>query len=382
MNNSSSSVRKDALLLPAGGARASYQVGALRYIAQNFPEFRPRIFSGISAGSINACFLAQGDSFVESTRTLSQLWSELYFSQVFKTNFGSMTSMFSRWVYDLFVSKVTKKLLLKSLLDASPLANTLLQHVRFEKITRAIADGQIDGLSVTATDYHSGNATVFFDAPQGILPWVREQRLSVRTHIRVKHVLASCSIPILFEPVRIGGRFYGDGSLRFNFPFSPALHLGATHILAIGIRGQPPAQAEAPDHVSMGIVAGAVLNSIFLDSLEVDYENVLRINRLAQDGQKRQVKICLVRPSMDLGAMAKDYMNDVPFHLRQVIRAFAEKDDIGDLLSYLMFSPDYLQALIRLGEQDAAKQHNEIAEALELRNLTSADDTARQSGTR
>lgn len=360
--------RKDALLLPAGGARAAYQVGALRYIARAFPKYRPRIFSGVSAGSINACYLAQGDSFVRATDELAKLWSDLYFTQVFKTNFGSMTSLFSRWIYDLFASKVTNRLLLKSLLDASPLANTLLQHIRFEKVSRAIADGEIDGLSVTATDYHSGHATVFFDAHPDIQTWVREQRLSVRTHIRVKHILASCSIPLLFEPVRVGGKFYGDGSLRFNFPFSPALHLGATHILAVGIRStQSPVASQQPhEHVSLGFVAGAVLNSIFLDSLEVDYENVLRINRLAKDGEKRQVQICLVRPSRDLGALAKEFVHEIPFHLRQALRALANREDLGDLLSYLMFSPGYATALIQLGEKDAQAQHADIAKALQL----------------
>ena len=61
------------LVLPAGGARAAYQVGVLRYCATAFPEFRPRVFTGISAGSINSCFLAQGDPFPTATKELYQL---------------------------------------------------------------------------------------------------------------------------------------------------------------------------------------------------------------------------------------------------------------------------------------------------------------------
>ena len=120
---------KLAFILPAGGARAAYQVGILRYMGQHFPNLKPQIYCGISAGSINACFLSQGQPFSQSTQKLYELWSQLEFNQVLKTNFNSLFSMSSRWLYDMFVSKVTQKLLLKSLLDASPLAHTLLSQI-------------------------------------------------------------------------------------------------------------------------------------------------------------------------------------------------------------------------------------------------------------
>ncbi|MFM8316356.1 MAG: patatin-like phospholipase family protein, partial [Deltaproteobacteria bacterium] len=172
---------KLAFVLPAGGARAAYQVGILRYIGETFPELSPKIFCGISAGSINACFLAQGQPFSKSTVKLYELWSKLEFNQVLKTNFNSLFSMSSRWLYDMFVSKVTNRLLLKSLLDASPLAHTLLAHIHFWKISRAIRNGLIDGLSVSATNYHNGNTTFFFDSNKEIPSWIRETRRAVRS---------------------------------------------------------------------------------------------------------------------------------------------------------------------------------------------------------
>jgi len=350
-----------AIVLPAGGARAAYQVGVLRYVADNFPDFKPTIFCGVSAGSINSSFLAQGDPFPQAATQLSELWHKIEFNQVIKTNFRSVFAMSSRWVYDMFLSKVTHKLRLRSLLDASPLSQTLLANIHFWKIAKAVRDGIVDGVSVSATNYHVGTTTVFFDSCQPVTAWQREQRNSVRTRIRVKHIMASCSIPLLFEPVRIGDYLYGDGSLRFSFPLSPAIKLGATHLFTIGTRCPNPENALGfrPDHVGMGFVAGAVLNSIFLDSLESDYENLQRLNRSA-GAPHRRIHPCIIRPSRDLGATAKDFIDDVPFHWRQVLRSTASPDELGDLLSYLMFTKGFVNRLIELGMKDAEASRDMI----------------------
>ena len=46
-------------MLSGGGARASFQIGALDYLYANDPEFTPTIFIGASAGAILAAGLAQ-----------------------------------------------------------------------------------------------------------------------------------------------------------------------------------------------------------------------------------------------------------------------------------------------------------------------------------
>lgn len=360
---------KLGLVLSAGGARAAYQVGVLKYVAEHFPNFRPRIFCGVSAGSINATFLSQGDPIETAIPKLYSVWRSLTFDEVFKTNFNSMLSMGLRWGSDLFVSKVTRRLLLKSFLDASPLSRTLLSHIHFWKISKAIQAGRVDGLSVIATNYHDGCSTIFYESHLPIPPWYRESRRSMRTLIRVRHVMASCSIPILFEPVRIGDHLFGDGSLRFNFPLSPAIQLGANRLFAISIRSAKPDKAlvqRSPESLGMGFIAGAVLNSIFLDSLEADFETLTRFNELAEGGWIKKVPGLLLRPSVDLGSLAKEHLDEVPFHLRQLLKATASPAELGDLLSYLMFSQQYLRRLLELGENDAAAQHAHIEKFLAL----------------
>ncbi len=47
-----------ALVLGGGGARAAYQAGVLRCLARHRPGLRFPIVTGVSAGAINATFLA------------------------------------------------------------------------------------------------------------------------------------------------------------------------------------------------------------------------------------------------------------------------------------------------------------------------------------
>ncbi len=371
------------LVLSAGGARAAYQVGVLRYLAHELKDFSPKIFTGISAGSINASFLAQGKPPDAATDALYHLWANIDFNQVFKTNFRSVFFVMGRLLYDLFLSKVTRRLLLKSFLDATPLAQTLVSNIDFTQIARGIHNKLVDGVAISATNYQLSSTTIFFDSARDIKPWHRENRTAVRSHIKPRHILASCSIPLVFEPVRIGRHFYGDGSLRFSFPLSPAIHLGATHLLGLSIHPEiapaspgdwgseslaPPSSGASPsmDWISMGFVAGCVLNSIFMESLEADFENLQRMNEATSGlGMTRKIPALLLRPSQDLGVIAQAYLNEVPFHFRQLLKGFSLKaTDMGDLLSYLMFSPGYVRALLALGEKDAERRRGEVAQFL------------------
>lgn len=97
--------------------------------------------------------------------------------------------------------------------------------------------------------------------------------------------MASTAIPIVFPAVPIGGTYYGDGSVRTTSPFSPAIHLGAKQILAVGTRKVRPAQSyvEALTRFerkppTLAAIFGSLLNAVFLDALDADLERLDRIN--------------------------------------------------------------------------------------------------------
>ena len=111
-----------ALVLSGGGARAAYQVGFLRCLARHFPDLNIPIITGVSAGAINAAFLAgfQGN-FREAVEELTRLWIGLTVDQVFCVNSWDLIRNVFRWGMRLISGGIPKESPAKSLLDPTPL---------------------------------------------------------------------------------------------------------------------------------------------------------------------------------------------------------------------------------------------------------------------
>src|SRR5712691_2481132 len=74
-----------AIILSGGGARAAYQVGVLRGLARHFPQARPEILTGESAGAINVAYLAaHRGALPMAVEDHTRLWSRLTPHQVFR----------------------------------------------------------------------------------------------------------------------------------------------------------------------------------------------------------------------------------------------------------------------------------------------------------
>jgi NTE family protein len=190
--------------------------------------------------------------------------------------------------------------------------------------------------------------------------------------------MASAAIPMFFPACKIGGRYFGDGSLRQSHPLSPAYHLGATRILAISSRMRPgPMQHSDEDqpYPPAAQLIGLLLNSIFLDNLDVDAERLRRINYLISRVPEsrrwllteKEVKLLVLRPSSDIGRVAQEYERSMPASVRYLIRGLGTRRVASsDLVSYLLFESDFLTRLIELGERDAERNWLKIRRFLDM----------------
>ena len=370
------------LVLTGGGARAAYQAGVLRGIAEiTGSERLPfQVLTGVSAGAINGVALAADAErdFKASTEKLWSTWHELTVHDVFRTDPASLVGIGARWVRDLGLGGFLGGTASSFLLDTAPLRDLLASRIDFGKVRAHVDSGRVRGVAVSATNYFSGTAVTFFDAHPDVQPWYRTTRIAKRTRLELDHVLASSAIPIFFPPVRIAGSHYGDGCIRLSAPLSPAIHLGADRIIAIGIRYFRSQETTIrlnegiyPDSVPLVSIVGVLLNAVFLDSLETDLERLERINRTIQllDQERlgahpdrlRTIPILAIKPSRDLGSLASEQFMRFPRALRHLLRGLGASDDKGwDLLSYLAFDTAYTGRLLELGYEDALGQKAEI----------------------
>ncbi|MBC7428470.1 MAG: patatin-like phospholipase family protein [Bacteriovorax sp.] len=231
---------KFGLVLSGGGARGAYQAGVLEGISEiigNEKGDHPfQVITGISAGAINASSLAGGsENFSAHTNHLTKLWNELSHEQVMKTDLGSLSKLGIGWIKDLSLGGLLGKSTSTNLVDSTPLRSLIDDNVSFEKVHDNILTKKIDGLGITATSYATGTSITFYDSLSAA-EWTRSSRIGLKEKITTDHILASSSIPFLFKPIKVGSNYFGDGGIRSNTPFSPAIHLGADRILAIGVR--------------------------------------------------------------------------------------------------------------------------------------------------
>jgi NTE family protein len=369
------------LVLSGGGARAAYQVGAIRALADiSGPGPCPfRVVAGLSAGAINGTAVAIGaDDFRRTAERLSSVWMSLTPDSVFRTDFPKLATLGLRWIRDIGSGGALGTRRANHLLDTAPLRELLTREFDIARLPDHFRSGLLRGVAVSATNYQTGTTITFFDGVPAIKPWVRPGRIAVRERLRIDHIMASSAIPIFFPPIFVGGRFFGDGGIRMTTPTSPAIHIGAEKILAIGVRygrshGETMDMNVTGDAESVAVseIAGVLLNAVFLDALDNDIDLLERINKTLAaipDSERhkhpdllRRIPCLALRPTEDLGQLAADQYEKFPAMLRHLLRGIGAKGESGwDLLSYLAFQPEYVGRLIELGYEDTMARRDEI----------------------
>lgn len=373
-----------ALMLSGGGARAAYQVGFLRLLAREFPGIVPDILTGVSAGGINAAYLAaRQEPFRDKVENLAEVWSDIRIDKVFRVDLRDLASRSVRWGGRLLAGGKYPLRPARSMVDTDPLRGLLESLLdapggEIPGIASSLQSGWLRAVALTASSYTTGQSVTWVQAGDhcGIQTWERPQRTSVACPLRVDHVLASSSLPFFFPAIEVDGAWYGDGGIRLTSPLSPAVHLGARRIIAVSTRyvrtneeARRPAIRSYPPPAQVG---GVLYNAIFLDQLDADAFYLQQINRLVaklpeseRDGL-RHIDMLLLRPSVDLGRLANEYEPELPRAFRFLTRGLGTRETrSNDMLSLVMFQSDYATRLIQLGEEDAFRRLADIRRFLE-----------------
>lgn len=196
----------------------------------------------------------------------------------------------------------------------------------------------------------------------------------MRAEIGARHLVASSSLPFIFAPVKLSDQYFGDGSLRLTAPLSPAIRAGADRLFVIAARDNLPDEGGAADAPAptFGEMAGHALDILFNDNLDADHERLTRINNtvslLSEDARSktplREIETLRLSPSQDLRDFAVRYANEMPAFIRLLMRSIGSWGKDGRLISYLLFEPGYITALIDLGYADTMARRDEVRQFL------------------
>lgn len=385
-----------ALVLDAGGARSAYQVGALEVLLPVLAERdqRPTLLLGTSAGALLSAALtgtAHLDAEEQAARLLNTLghatkrnvmeplWRQ---APVVALRYASETLGISRFR-------------LRGLFGTAPLARTLEQAIDWSALHDNVDRGVVTASVVAATTVRSGRVTMFAEAtgPEIAMPEppVEHHRHYVRTRLGVEHLMASSAIPALFPSVRVeepseASGWYVDGATRRRFPLAPAVELGADRIVVVGTGSlYPPEDEHDLDlaTVDLGDGVATLLGSVMDDPLRHDLRRLAAINAQASDAEMtphlnrhresrgrapyRPLPYAAVAPQRgdELSRLAMEVYranHGTLLHtlgdpdLQVVHRILGSDSPLqGELLSYLMFDPDFFDGAADLGRRDARR---------------------------
>jgi NTE family protein len=365
--------QKIGLVLPGGGARAAYQVGALRAIADLLPARAVNPFpivTGTSAGAVNATAIAvHADRFRVAVGNLERVWRNFHVEQVFRADTVSMMRSGLHWLFAM----LSGGWLLpppRSLFDNTPLRELLKAQFDFASVRRSIDAGHLDALAMSAAGYVSARSVSFYIAKPGCEPWSRMRRSGEPAELSLDHLMASVAVPFLFPPVLLGDEYYGDGAMREANPFSAAIHLGAQRLLVVGTRNEAKTPSATPPQCpTFGQIFGYMLDSLFSDGLYSDLERLTQLNQLVdtmgpiEDGglRLRRIDMLVLLPSRDLSEVARHHVSSLPRALRVLLRTMgALNTGGGQLMSYLMFQDSFTRELIALGYQDTMRRSEDV----------------------
>jgi len=194
--------KKLVFALSGGGSRGALQVGAM-YALQEY-GLQPDLLIGVSIGAVNAAFIALNGFSRDSLDKLAAAWHSAGATDLMPDNYVWLT---------------VRAMLNRSSRDPSQrVRNFFIQQgltpdLSFTEITRP-------SLVIVSADLNTGKPILHGTMPDDKI---------------LDAVLLSSALPPWFMPVRNQDRYLMDGAIVSNLPVEPAIHLGATEVVALDL---------------------------------------------------------------------------------------------------------------------------------------------------
>ena len=335
--------KKRALILSGGGGRGAYHCGVIEYL--ELIGWVPDILVGTSIGAINAAALASG----RTAQELEALWLAMTSDRVQRLRRDVFE--INEWTY---------------LFENAPWRRTLLEDNWFDFDQLNALDAPT--LAVTATDVSSGTLNVFCNHPlQASRSGGPRAKRVCHVPLTLDHILASCSIPVLYPWTRVAGSEgpFWDGAVVSNTPLGTALRAGANEIIVVLLAPwQEEREAyrdEEGEPRALWALPGLALDWMLLSAFRSDLKLFGMVNQFVAalellDDQARHTLARRLWPGEDLDEKA-EMLAGFRYADEPWIVAPQKSLPVEQIIRY---RPDAHRELFEMGRRDAIRSLREL----------------------
>lgn len=191
-----------AFVLGGGGSRGALQVGALRALLEE--GIVPDLLVGTSIGAANSVGLALWGVNLDGLSELERIWEQV-------ADGDMLDKRISQLIFRVMIgqpSDSTRKKVENYFLSIG-ISDVMTFHMT-----------PYARLALISADLDTGQTVIYGQNQEDFV---------------LEGLLASIAVPPWFKPVQKDGRMIIDGGLMSNLPIEPALHMGATEIIALNL---------------------------------------------------------------------------------------------------------------------------------------------------
>ncbi len=349
-------------MLSGGGARGAFQVGVWEVLRSHPLGLRehPTVISGTSAGAINGSLIAAG----LSPAAMLDFWLGLAKRPPVSANqrlFRSVEKALARGVRNeplrglryrkrsasILAGLVRKHKLhrgggllallvefvmtarfdnLSRLLDGIQTAYLFSTEPFRERLINAIGGETIRRprvrLAINTVDVRTGKVVRFVNHQPKKRPDADASHYHYHKEISVDMILASASIPLIFNPVMVDDAVLWDGGLLVNTPLAPSVALGAKRIIPVLVTSQhnPPISI---DNMTLGAGIERLADAFLENAYHTDRKLLLERNKLAESVPELGLSVAelyeAIRPESSRAFNAGSYLY---FERRALMRMY------------------------------------------------------------
>ncbi len=321
--------RPIGLVLSGGGARGAFQVGVWDVLRNDWQGLgrAPSVVSGTSAGAINAALIAAGkspDEMLEFWFDLAKRPPVVANDALFRSLERALRNLLLReplrglrrrrraarilaglvrkhriYRRDGLLALIVEFLLTARFDSVSKILDAIDQNYFFnadqlkDRLAAAIGGREIRRtsvrLAINTVDVRTGKVVRFVNRVPSKHSDVAAETYRYSPAITVDMIAASASIPLLFNPVEVGGTKLWDGGLLVNTPLAPTVALGARRIIPVLVTAGEHTEPNQCD--TLGGAVERLADAFLENAYNTDRKLLIERNRLAASNPERNLAV-------------------------------------------------------------------------------------------